>query len=57
MALFKITLQSLLLILAVYVILYAIFQPHKVKLGSDAQYSYQSKREVRRGLIEMTGSP
>jgi len=57
MALFKNALQSLLLIIAVSVILYAIFQPNKVKLGSDAQYSYQSKSEVRRGLIEMTGSP
>lgn len=35
----------------------AWFSPDKCWQGSDAQYSLQSKTQVRKGLIEMTGSP
>jgi len=35
----------------------AWFYPGQCRQGSDAQYSLQSKTQVRRGLIEMTGSP
>ena len=34
----------------------AWFYPDMCRQGSDAQYSLQSKTEVRKGLIQMTGS-